>query len=274
MLTDGSELRPATRAEPASTPPSTPQRGPRTAPVNVLPSGPTITLRASEKSLSNAFLGHTEGQPLTFPSEALIRRYSKSSTDMISLEEGNLHADSKIYARLIAIYLVEKHGGALKIQINSPKGDTYGGATYLRRDLSPTMLRIANGESIAKSLNNAAYNNDGCQTSNRVKYDRYGKNFKGNRPNSTHLPAPSTSANYWEFYVDRDNAKGASPLSIGDGRPGAERLFFGAPDYVYYTWNHYGSDVRFGPDRSNLAEADIWSVYSMSQGKWMRGLTR
>jgi hypothetical protein len=282
LLTDGSEQSSgalkvtAPAAAPAAKPPAPATVAkPPVAAVNVLPSSSKpIVLGASEQLLKDKFLNHVEGQVLSYPSASLLEKYFPRSSDGFDVKKGEMKDDSKTYARLLAIYLVEQHSGSLKISIANPKGSSYAGVNSLRRDLRPTLLRIAKGEAIAKSLNNAAYNNDGCQTSNNVKYDRYGKAYKGSRPNSQHLPAPSTSAKYWEYYVDRDGAQGASGLSIGAGKPGVERLFLGPPDYVYYTWNHYGSDVKFGAERSGLTDGDIWAVYSIAQRTWKLGLTR
>lgn len=292
LLTDGSEQSSAAvKTQPSSPAPVTRAR-PSVPPVNVLPSGakpillpaappPVVVPPATppvvvpnEQQLRNAFLHHVEGQVLPSPPRSLLDRYFPRNSDALDLKNGQMTNDSKTYARLLAIYLVEQHSGALRIAINNPKGDTYAGAKVLRRNLQPTLLRIAKGEPIAKTLKNAAYNNDGNQTSNKIKYDRYSNGYRGPKPNSKHLPAPSTSANYWEYYVDRDGTEGASRLSMKDGTPGAERLFLGPPDYVYYTWNHYGSDVPFGRDRSNLTDADIWAVYSIARRRWVLGLTR
>ena len=269
MLTDA----PANPSPPAQTPAPQTSAGPRQAPVNQLPPGPAITLHASESQLNSAFRSHTEGDLFSFPPAALVQKYFPRSGDW-GTHNNQLDKDSKTYARIIAIYLVEVYPDKLKLQVNSPKGNTYQGAAYLRRNMQPTLLRIAKGEPIAKALNNAAYNNDGGRTTHRVQYDRYGRNYKGPQTNSKYLPQPSTSANYWEFYVDRDGTSGQSGLSMGTGRPGVERLFFGPPDYVYYTWNHYGSDVPFGRERSALTDADIWAVFSFSQKQWVFGLTR
>lgn len=276
LLTNGPAAVPGgAPAPPPGAPAAVPPAQPRVAPTKVLPSdAKPIVLGASEQLLKDMFLNHVEGEVLSFPPNSLISKYFPNSADAHELKKGEMKDDSKAYARLIAIYLVEKHNASLRIQIAAPKGDTYKGVPDLNRNLLSTLTRIAKGESIAKGLDNQAYNHDGGLTSDKVDYDRYSKNYKGSRPNSKYLPAPSTSARYWEYYVDRDNTPQASKLSMGGGRPGIERLFLGPPDYVYYTWNHYGSDVAFGADRSALTDGDIWAVYSISQRRWLRGLTR
>lgn len=272
MLTDGRENPPPPTAAPSVSSRAVGKR--RIATTSVLQSGPVIPMGATEGMLKNSFFGHAEGDVFSFPHSALIKKYFPRISDSFRFDQGQMQEADKDYARLIAIFLCEKHASSLKIQVPGPKGSSYKSGDVLRRDLLGTLNRIAHGEGITKNLTNKAYNNDGCQTMNSVRYDRYGKNYKGARPNSPYLPAPSTSAKFWEFYVDRDATQGASQLTIGQGRPGIERLFLGPPDYVYYTWNHYGSDVEFGPVRSALTESDIWAVYSYSNKRWQLGLTR
>jgi hypothetical protein len=252
----------------------------REAPTNVLPAGTGVVVgQMSEQAATTAFRNHVQGQPIPYPPAAVLQRYFSSSADKLQLDAADYYGaiPSKVYARMIAIHAIEM-GFNLKIEIIAPKGETYSGAKYLRRDLSGTLLRIAKGESISKSLNNAAYNNDGTLSSDKIKYDRYGKGYKGTKTGSAHLPQPSLvtglPGKYWEYYVDRDAQKGANPLSIGGGRPGAERLFLQVPDYIFYTWNHYGSDVKAPKEKSALGDSDIWAVYSYIDKKWQLGLTR
>lgn len=265
---------PSTTAPPTSpNAPSTVATPPRQIPaVNVLPAGTKIVLAGcGENILETEFKSHTQGNPFTPPPKKTWDKYlSASDTSVYNATDGSRE---RIYVRIIAIWLLE-NGANLRIRVPNPKGDTYAGVQALQRDMTSTLNRIAHGETIQKALNNAGYNNDGMLTSNKVKYDRYGKNFKGARPNSKHLPQPDDSRSYREFYVDRESSKGASPLSVKAGKPGVERLFLSAPDFVYYTWNHYGSDVPFGQERSNLTDADIWAVYSFTQKCWVQGLTR
>jgi hypothetical protein len=262
------------------TPPTTPS-APRSQPgVNILPSGSTpIVLGASQDLVDVAFRNHVQGQPMTMPPDSILQKYFSSTGDKLLLQSAEYYSatPSKAYARIIAIYIVEL-GKNTRIQINSPKGDAWGGAQFLRRDLKGVLTRIAKGESIAKNLNNAAYNNDGTMSSDKVKYDRYGKGYQGNRTGSQYLPQPSLvtglPGKYWEYYVDRDPAQGASPLTIGGGKPGVERIFIQVPDYIFYTWNHYGSDVKSPKTKSALADSDIWAVYSFTANAWQLGLTR
>jgi hypothetical protein len=252
----------------------------RQAPVNVLPAGTgVIQMGMSDEAAITAFRNHVQGQPIPYPPAALLKKYFSSSADQLQLDAADYYGPnpSKVYARMIAIYAIEM-GYNLKISVQAPVGDTYRGAQYLRRNLAGTLLRIAKGESIARTLNNAAYNNDGTLSSDKIKYARYGKGFLGRKTKSEYLPQPSLvtglPGKYWEYYVDRDPEKGASPLSIGGGRPGVERLFLQVPDYIFYTWNHYGSDVKAAKEKSALDDSDIWAVYSFTAKTWQLGLTR
>jgi hypothetical protein len=252
----------------------------RQAQVNVLPSGTgVIKMGMSDGAATVAFKNHIQGQPIPYPPAAILQKYFSSSADKMALEAADYYGPdpSKVYARMIAIYAIEQ-GYNLKISIPSPMGETYQGKQYLRRNLAGTLLRIAKGECIAKTLNNAAYNNDGSLSSDKIKYARYGKGYMGKKSKSEYLPQPSLvtglPGKYWEYYVDRDTEQGANPLSLGGGRPGVERLFLQVPDYIFYTWNHYGSDVKAPKEKSALDDSHIWAVYSFTAKKWQLGLTR
>lgn len=216
-------------------------------------------------------LAHTEGSLFQLTAKRIWSKYISDQDMTFYLNPAQYQAaHNRIYIRMICIYMIEYLPENLKIQV--PAENNQG--TIFRRNLRSTLERIAKGERIAKHLHNAAHNNEGELTSSKIKYERYGKNFKGARTGTAHLPAPPDTIRYHEFYVDRDGTQGASPLTIGSGSPGAERLWIAAPDWVFYTWNHYGSGIPFGPDRSALTDQDIWAVYSFAKKKWVLGLSR
>jgi hypothetical protein len=273
-------------------PEPTPQVGPVTPPtpvaaprrqqpgVNVLPSSNTpIIMGASQEMVDVTFRNHVQGQPISMPPDPILQKYFPSTADKLLLKSAEYYTatPSKAYARFIAIYILER-GLNTTIQVNNPKVDAWSKTSVLKRDLKAVLGRIAAGDSIAKALNNAAYNNDGTMSSDKVKYDRYGKGYQGTRTGSQYLPQPSLvtglPGKYWEFYVDRDPTKGGTALTMGAGKPGVERIFIQVPDYVFYTWNHYGSDVKNPRDKSRLADTDIWAVYSFTASAWQFGLTR
>jgi hypothetical protein len=248
--------------------------------VNILPSSTTpIILGASPQMVDVTFRNHIQGQPISMPPDPLLQKYFSSTADKLLLQSAEYYSatPSKAYARFIAIYMIER-GANTAILVNKPKGEAWSGTGALKRDLKAVLARIAAGDSIAKNLKNAAYNNDGTMSSDKAHYDRYGKGYQGNRVGSKYLPQPSLvtglPGKYWEFYVDRDSSKGSTPLTIGGGRPGVERIFIQVPDYIFYTWNHYGSDVRNPREKSGLADTDIWAVYSFTANAWQFGLTR
>jgi len=215
--------------------------------------------------------GHLEGTLFQLTAKRIWSKYI-SDTDITFYLNPSAYqsAHNRIYIRMICIYMVEFLPDNLKILVPA----VHNRGNVWKRNLCPTLMRIAKGQPIAKQLNNAAYNNDGALTSSKIKYDRYGKNYKGNRTGSPHLPAPPDTVKYHEYYVDRDPSSGASVLTIGGGSPGVERLWFAPPDWVFYTWNHYGSAIPLGPDRTALTDQDIWAVYSFAQKKWVLGLQR
>jgi hypothetical protein len=218
----------------------------------------TLTAETRLTGYKNAVAAHRDGDTFRIPPAEILEQFNIKPSH---LELGL----ARYYPRIIALYLYQF--GKTVVTVPATRSGT---GKPLVRDLRATLLRITRGESIAKHLNNI-YNNDGSQTSDKIRVPRYGKNYQGARPNSAHLPQPAMQC--MEYYVDRDGSAGASALTIGGGSPGAERIWLAAPDLVFYTWNHYGTNAT-GAARSALTDADIWFVYSWSKKSWVPGLTR